>query len=61
MAIQREQIGPAQNYKGRVITAHALSIDVLMRIDGNDAGQYTNKEAGFTGAMNNIDEQDRRK
>lgn len=60
MAVHREQIGPTQSYKGRAITAHMMSIDVLMRINGKDAGMYLSAEAGRKAIMSNIDEQDAR-
>lgn len=60
MAIEREQIGPTQHYKGRNITAHKLSIDVQMRIDGNDAGIFLSAEAGRKAIMKSIDDEDAR-
>ena len=61
MSLPREQIGPAQQYRGRTITAHKLPIDVLMRIDGHDAGIYLSVEGGFKAKMRAIDDEERRK
>lgn len=61
MAIHREQIGPTQNHSGHTITAHKMSIDVLMRIDGKDYGMFLSAESGRKAMMAIIDAEDKRK
>jgi len=56
MSIERKQIGPTQHYRGRNITAHELSIDVLIKIDGSDFGNYLSAESGRKSAMAHIDD-----
>jgi len=59
--MKREIIGSPVRYSGRVITAHPMAPDVLIRKDDQDFGLFLSIESGVVAAMKSIDAEDKDK
>ena len=55
MAVERKQVGPAETYLRHEITVHELQPDVLLRVNGQDLGFYTNAEAARRAGREYVD------
>ena len=58
MAIERKQVGDAERYLGRRLTAHYMGPDLLARVDGVElANFYVGVEAAIAAGRRYVDDQ----